>query len=139
MCVASGKRYTSTSSRQFCTLTLDVSLEWARGNAIMIQLSRESIYYDKYRCYEIIIDGMLYGNIGDGETKEIDVVEGSHSIYLKIDWCRSNELIFIESKDKFIEFECGNSVKGLKKILTLLYISFFKNKYLYIKYKDSIS
>ena len=85
----------------------------------MIQLSRESIYYDKYRCYEIIIDGMLYGNIGDGETKEIDVVEGSHSIYLKIDWCRSNELIFIESKDKFIEFECGNSVKGLKKILKI--------------------
>lgn len=105
----------------------------------MINVSRQSTYYDKYRDYEIIIDGIRYGNIGDGETKEIDIVDGSHSIYLKIDWCRSNELIFIESKNKLIEFQCGNSVQGLKKLLTLLYISILKNKYLFIKCKDSIS
>ncbi|MBU3214010.1 hypothetical protein LL033_20480 [Clostridium estertheticum] len=105
----------------------------------MIQLSRQSTYYDKYRYYEIIIDGILYGNIGDGETKDIDIVDGNHSIYLKIDWCRSNELVFVESNDKLIGFNCGNSVQGLKKLLGVLYISILKNKYLFIKIKDTVS
>ena len=105
----------------------------------MIQLSRQSTYYDKYRYYDIFIDVSLYGNIENGETKDIDIKDGDHSIYLKIDWCRSNELIFVESKNKLIEFKCGNSVQGLKKLLGLLYISIFKNKYLFINFKDNIS
>ncbi|MBU3218274.1 hypothetical protein LL033_26145 (plasmid) [Clostridium estertheticum] len=105
----------------------------------MIQLSRQSTYHDKYRYYDIFIDGILYGNIEDGETKDINIEDGDHSIYLKIDWCRSNELIFVESKNKLIEFKCGNSVQGLKKLLNLLYISILKNKYLFINFKDSIS
>jgi len=104
----------------------------------MIRLSRQSTYEDKFRNYEIIVDGIHYGDIGDGETKEIDIQHGKHSISLKIDWCRSNELIFVESENRLIEFQCGNSMQGLKKLLILMYISILKNKYLFINIKESI-
>ncbi|MBW9145858.1 hypothetical protein K2F41_09905 [Clostridium sp. CM027] len=55
-------------------------------NVFIIQLSRQSTYHD------MLIVGILYGNIEDGETKDIDIEDRYHSIYLKIDWRRSNEL-----------------------------------------------
>lgn len=104
----------------------------------MIRITRQSRYMDRLRDYEIFIDNMYYGTIRDGENKEIDIDNGQHLIYIKIDWCRSNEINFVESANNIIEFQCGNSMKGLKRLLVLLYISVFKNKYLFLKIKDNI-
>jgi hypothetical protein len=102
----------------------------------MIRISRDSSYYDKLRKYQIFIDNIYRYDIIDGETKEIDITSGQHTIYIKIDWCKSNELNFSYDNDNNImEIECGNSIKGWKRLILLIYICFFKNKYLFIKLK----
>lgn len=101
----------------------------------MIIISRVSSSSDKIRKYKVIVDDKEVGNIKDGETKCFEVDEGNHNIYLKIDWCRSNKLDFYVSKDYSIEFECGSSLNDWKLWFGIIYITFLKNKYLWIKNK----
>ena len=102
----------------------------------MIEISRARSYADRGRKYKIIIDDEEIGYINNGETKSLEVEEGNHNIYLKIDWCRSNEINFYATKDETIEFECGSSIKGVKSLFAFVYITFLKDKYLWLKLKD---
>lgn len=105
----------------------------------MFSLSRQSRYFDKLRNYKIFIDNIYYGDICDGEIRDIDAGGGQHSIYLTIDWWRSNKLTFSDNHKEVIELQCGNSMNGFKKLFPFLYISFLKNKYLFIKFKETMS
>ena len=99
----------------------------------MIRISRQTRYPDSLRSYKIYIDDIYCGDIKDGEIKELDIENGEHSIYLKIDWCRSKKLNFIVNSNELLEFYCGNSMHGLKWLLVFVYITFLKNCYLFIK------
>lgn len=100
----------------------------------MIKLTRKCLYYrDKARSYKIMIDGKCYGKIKDGETKNIDIGSGHHTMYLKIDWCRSNKIDFHISDNEILEFECANSMNNWRMLFYLLYFTFLKNKYLTLK------
>ena len=104
----------------------------------MLILSRENIYPDRLRNYKIIIDGNCYGEIKNGEVKKIDISSGNHTMYLKIDWCRSNNIEFNISEDEVLNFECGPSARGWKILLSILYITIFRNKYLWIRKKAEV-
>ncbi len=105
----------------------------------MIKINRKKGYIDEFREYEVILDNNYLGNIDAGETKNFEVTSGNHTIFLKIDWCRSNKLDFHVSENEVIEFECGNSITGWKRLFCIIYIIFLKNKYLWIKTKLTIN
>ncbi|MGL4450412.1 MAG: hypothetical protein ACRCTZ_04365 [Sarcina sp.] len=88
---------------------------------------------DMARKYQVYIDGELKGTLKYGEEKEFDVQEGKHEVYLKIDWCKSLKVTFVESKDKESNFECGCSLTGAKLLLAIFYVIFQKDGYLYLK------
>ncbi|WP_238883875.1 hypothetical protein [Clostridium sp. YIM B02551] len=98
----------------------------------MIRISRQSRYFDSLRNYKIYIDDIYCGDIKDNEVKELKIENGEHSIFLKIDWCTSNKVTFIAKNNELKEFNCGNSMKGLKCLLVFVYITFLKNNYLFI-------
>lgn len=93
-------------------------------------------YADKLRKYKIILDDNYLGDIKEGEINSFEVKTGEHTIYLKIDWCRSNKLDFYVLENDVIEFECGTSLSGWKFFINIIYITFLKNKYLWIKTID---
>jgi hypothetical protein len=101
----------------------------------MIRISRVNEYMDSVRSYKIMLDNGYVGDIKNGEVKDIDIEPGIHEIFLKIDWCRSNIIEFNVSANETVEFECGNSMDGMRILLSLVYITFLKNKYLWIKVK----
>lgn len=101
----------------------------------MVIINRENVYIDRLRSYKIIIDGKCYDKIKDGEIKNINIGPGNHTIYLTIDWCKSNKIDFNISENETIAFECGNSMNGWRIIISLLYVTFLKNKYLWIRRK----
>lgn len=102
----------------------------------MIRIHRESRFRDRLRKYRIFLDDIYIGDISHGEMKEFDIEPCHHTVYLKIDWCRSNKQDFDISPDELIEFDCGNSMNGFKILLVYFYITFFKNHYLWIKKRE---
>ncbi|MDL5047547.1 hypothetical protein QQ054_16145 [Oscillatoria amoena NRMC-F 0135] len=98
----------------------------------MITLTRHCSYADAIRKYRVIIDGHEFGCLKQGETWSYEgLTQGSHTIWLKIDWCRSNQIEF-EYSGEDILFECGSNLAGLKVILTILYF-FMPTKWCWIK------
>lgn len=59
------------------------------------------------------------------------IEKGNHTIWLKIDWCRSNKLNFDYTGDQ-LDFECGSNLTGFKVLLSIVYI-FLPSKWCWIK------
>jgi len=87
------------------------------------------------RPYKIFIDNIHCGDIMSDETKEFVVDNGSHTVCAKIDWCRSNELC-VDINDSVVELEVGNSLIGWKFLFMSLYMSIWRDKYLFLKEKE---
>ena len=101
----------------------------------MIRITRASEYVDSIRKYKVFVDGKNIGIIKSGMIEEFKTSAGEHVIYLKIDWCRSNKIAFHSTDNEILEFDCGNNINPLKLLRGFLYITFLKNKYLWIKAK----
>ncbi len=99
----------------------------------IIKIHRKVEYADRLRSYHIYIDGNEVGTIKAGEATEYEVSEGKHIIQLKISWCYSNELEVDTTSKKVIGLTCGNSMVGVGLFLSILYLSIYRKKYLWIK------
>ena len=98
----------------------------------MIKLKRDSGWADRARAYKVILDGNDIGAIKNGEEISFEVSDGNHELSLKIDWCRSNSIIFDVSGNT-ATFKCGNSLRGWKMFMSLIYVLFLPNQYLGLK------
>ena len=103
----------------------------------MIRITRIPAYANAARDYKIYIDEEYCGSIKDNETIELSTDKGRRIIYAKIDWCRSNKLdIYVG--DSVLELEVGAALsdkKALLPLIDLFYVSFLKNRYLWIREK----
>jgi hypothetical protein len=52
-----------------------------------LKIVRDSGYADRLRAYDVILDGKKVDNIKDGETRELTVSPGQHTLTLGLDWC----------------------------------------------------
>lgn len=98
-----------------------------------INVKRESQYTDYMRKYKIVLDGEEIDTISKGEEKELQIFPRNHKIQLKIDWCKSNEIEFEIKRNENLNFLCGSSAKGWKFFSDFLYLTVWRNKYLYIE------
>ena len=74
----------------------------------MLIVTRKSGYYvNSLRAYKIFLDNECVGKIRAGQEKRFEMNEGTHTVWLGIDGCRSRKITFeIKSKDDTIEIEC---------------------------------
>jgi hypothetical protein len=60
-----------------------------------IRLERNEAHWrDRFRSYKVLVDEIEVREISDGETLEIPVSPGSHTLRLKIDWTGSRKVEF---------------------------------------------
>jgi hypothetical protein len=83
---------------------------------VRIQRSNESA--NRWRAYQLYIDGAKVGTIASGQTKEFNIGPGRHILYSKIDWCRSPEASFDVTTDEIKVYE----VKGFKYADLLMFL-----------------
>jgi len=95
----------------------------------LLILRRVSGWGDHLRNYKVILDGKEVGHIADGETLKCDVAPGEHTLYLKIDYARSQKRQFHSSKDKDVEFVCSPNVQGFKVLMFFLYLTILSTRY----------
>ena len=103
----------------------------------MIRITRKREWMNYFGHYEIFIDGKFRGLIGNNETHEFEVENGSHIVRAEIDWCRSNEL-HVHVNDSIVELDVGCSVRGWRILLVRLYVTIWRNKCLFLKEGDGI-
>ncbi len=102
----------------------------------MITIERESAYADKIRNYKVILDNEVIGEIGDGQTYSFNAKEGTHTLFLKLDWARSNKMTFESVGDETIHFKCVSSLKGSAVLLTIVYATFLFWRYIKLERVD---
>lgn len=95
-----------------------------------MKLSRLNSVYDFFRPYIIVIDGKKYGKIRNGESLEIELDNGRHSIELHIDWCSSKTIDFEVNDRPDISFECCPWQKGKVLALSLAKLTTKRNEYI---------
>ncbi|CAM3131083.1 hypothetical protein PALU110988_03705 [Paenibacillus lupini] len=95
----------------------------------VLELKRTSQYANKLRTYKVYLNGVIHEKIADGQTMRYELEPGNYELYLSIDWCGSNRYSFCIQENETIQLKCG----GVNSLLTLYYIIFDRNNYLYIK------
>lgn len=98
-----------------------------------IILFRTSQYVNGLREYDVYLDEQKINAISNGESKIIEVPEGNHEIYLKIDWCKSKKININLADGQEMKLKCGSKITGIRKFLALFYI-FSTNIVVYLDY-----
>ena len=99
-----------------------------------IEFKRGAAFQDKIRSYKILVDGIQVGSIGDESAITVPVAPGRHSVQLKVDWCAS-PVIEVNMNAGITEtVTCGPNSNVL---LALLYITFLRKKYIWVKHVGS--
>jgi hypothetical protein len=80
-----------------------------------IVLHRSKSYRDRFRKYEVLVDGKQIGHISAGEVKIFAVPPGEHELELKIDWKGSPVLNLKIAPGDRLHFACGG--KGASSAL----------------------
>lgn len=112
--------------------THGIVIKWRGKTKMDISITRAQHYADRVRKYKIFIDDIYIGDIANNETKKFTIPQGQHSLYFKIDWCKSNTLTITSDKNsKF--FTVSPNATGWKGLFAIAYITFFKNKYLWAR------
>ena len=101
-----------------------------------ISLFRRPAIADKLQAYIVLVDGGEAAQIRDGQSISVPVSPGTHTVQLKMDWCRSKPVEFSVREGKSVRFECGSSLGGWRIILSVLYITLLRNRYMWIRQLD---
>lgn len=99
----------------------------------MLTVKRVKEFRDRIRKYKVMVDEKEVGQLGVGESIDVDITPGSHEVYVEIDWCRSKKLTIDYTEGETVILECGNSMGGFKILFSLVYVTALKDKYLWIK------
>jgi hypothetical protein len=94
------------------------------------KIVRDSGYADLIRFYVIVLDGKRVGKIWDGDTKELTVSPGQHTLSIRIDWCGSETIPFTFEEGSSTIFEVKNNCRGLRVLSAFWYFIFAHNAYL---------
>ena len=91
-----------------------------------ICIKRSSEWANKARKIEIYIDNVKNGTIDDAETKIFELEQGSHEVFAKIDWCRSQKLVIHSNENtttvlKLSGFKYGKFIVPASFLVLLVY------------------
>lgn len=97
------------------------------GKSVSIRVRRASNWWaDSLRAYEVVIDGCVAGRIRQGESHDFEVAAGSHEIFLKISWCRSEKLVLDLAAGQEAVVDCS-----ARRLITGFYaITFGRSRYI---------
>jgi len=88
----------------------------AEAENCRIEISRPSMYVNKFRSYSVYLDGIQVGQIRDGESIALIVSPGKHNLWVKIDWLKSNYVEVEIWPNQSVELlVVGNQSEDLKK------------------------
>ena len=92
------------------------------GNLIILRTSQ--LLY-RNRRFGFFVNGEKVAELRDGETRSLVLAEGTYRVYGKFDWNRTDELVLDVSNDNVVRLELGNTLRGWRLFLHLVFGTFF--------------
>ena len=96
----------------------------------IIRVTRTKSYADRLRAFRIVVDGVERARIKAGESIDIPVDAGKHTVVAKVDWCGSNPVNLTTEVNSTITLECASNLQGSRIFLAMFYITLFRDRYL---------
>jgi len=108
-------------------------------------ITRKKKFSNHAAGYKVYLNNQEIETIASGETKEIDIPEGTHNLYLKINWYGSRNLpIILGNGESKIVSISENKYFGISMIIlplmilsTILFREFIRN-HIFLKYSAII-
>lgn len=100
------------------------------SEAVLIVRRKKDLWQDIARDYQVMVDGRSVASIARGQEVRIAIAAGRHTVQMKIDWCTSGELTVDAAVGEEVMLDCGGNAKPF---LALLYVTIWKNKYLWLR------
>jgi hypothetical protein len=98
-----------------------------------LSLQRTSQWVGRLRAYDVYVDGRKQeAGIANGETRTYSVAPGTHAVYVKSSWYRSDSLRVTAQSGQTVYLECGSPIRGWKVLLSLYYL-FFPREWFYVR------
>jgi hypothetical protein len=72
-----------------------------------IKISRRWQLMGGLAAYTVLLDGEWAGKLLNEDQIELQTSAGTHSLQLKLDWCRSNIVRFSIAEEDLQTFKCG--------------------------------
>lgn len=92
---------------------------------------RDGGWRDRYRAYEVLVNGSKRADLWRGDRKRIEVEPGVVEVYLKIDWAKSRIINLDLRPDSEARLRCSP-----RSLFTTLYgITFDRNNYVRLEIK----
>src|SRR5437867_1769407 len=67
---------------------------------------RKGGWWDRFRAYEVVVDGTRIGEIRRDQSRTWNLEPGTHELHLEIDWCKSKSRMFTVKPGERIAFFC---------------------------------
>jgi hypothetical protein len=85
-----------------------------------LSITRESGgWRDRFRSYDVLVDGEKAATVGRGQTVVVPVKPGAHSVQLAIDWGRSAAVEVAVEEGVTVELRCApNTSQSSRKSIT---------------------
>jgi hypothetical protein len=83
---------------------------------------------DRLRAYSRVIDGAVAAKVNRGESAVVAVTPGEHTVWMKIDWCRSRTFRVDLSDNERVIFVARSGIRSL--LLGLLYVTIWRTRYI---------
>jgi hypothetical protein len=101
-------------------------------------ISRTRQYANMARRCSILVDDKHVAYVSHGETIEIPVDDGDHTVVAKMDWCRSTPLAVSVQPDSTVKLRTGCYAKGFGLYLAIIYIM-IPGWYLYVEPAEELT
>lgn len=88
---------------------------------------------DFLRSYTLELDGQPLARLSARETHFIAIPPGRYSARVRIDWCRSEEIVFEAKPGETVHLECCSRAFGWRRILSSFRRLFQPSKYLWLR------
>jgi hypothetical protein len=82
-----------------------------------LHITRHGVWFDRYRDYRVMLDGIEVARIGRNDDVRVRVVPGRHTIFAKISWCRSEELSFEIADHEEKRFQVASKISWVRMLV----------------------
>ena len=120
----------STSANPYQPPQTDGMTNSPNSGDSIIRVTRTKSYADRLRAYRILVDGVECARLHAGDSIDIPVASGSHTVIAKVDWCGSTPVNLTTDSNSTTTLECASNLQGLRIFLAIFYITLFRDQYL---------